>query len=153
MLTAEIIAELQRVAAVVGTTTLVQGDVRQHSDILGMNVLRNRFGSFADALAAAGLHHSRMANRWTEDDYLDSLRRVWAALRPCTDRNGDESTSISDHRDQLSAPVRVVAARVESGRWGRGLALPGELGRDGPQKDVRTSDGVLPRAWRSEMAK
>jgi len=78
MLTAEIIAELQRVAAVVGTTTLVQGDVRQHSDILGMNVLRNRFGSFADALAAAGLHHSRMANRWTEDDYLDNLRRVWA---------------------------------------------------------------------------
>ena len=71
---AEVIAELQRVAAATGSTTLVQGDVRRHSTILGMNVLRNRFGSFADALAAAGLHHSRMANRWTEEDYIENLR-------------------------------------------------------------------------------
>jgi len=74
----EVIAELQRVARLAGTTTLVQGDVRRHSNILGMNVLRNRFGSFADALAAAGLHHSPMANRWTEEDHLENLRRVWA---------------------------------------------------------------------------
>ena len=75
---AEIIAELQRVAAVAGSTTLVLNDVRMHSEILGSKVLLKRFGSFPAALAAAGLNHSPMANRWTEDDYLDNMRQVWA---------------------------------------------------------------------------
>ena len=75
---AEIIAELQRVAAVAGSTTLILDDVRTHSEILGSKVLLKRFGSFPAALAAAGLHHSPMANRWTEDDYRDNLRQVWA---------------------------------------------------------------------------
>jgi len=74
----EIIAELQRVARVAGTTTLVQDDVRGHSTVLGVNVFRNRFGSFPAALAAAGLSHAPHANRWTEEDHLENLRGVWA---------------------------------------------------------------------------
>jgi len=57
--------------------TLVLDDVRSHSETLGSKVLLKRFGSFPAALAAAGLNHSRMANRWTEDDYLENLRQVW----------------------------------------------------------------------------
>ena len=74
----EIIAELQRVAAAAGTTTLVLDDVRSHSEILGAKVLLRRFGSFPAALAAAGLSHAPHANRWTEEDHLENLRRVWA---------------------------------------------------------------------------
>jgi hypothetical protein len=61
---AEIIAELRRVAKVTGTTIVVRADVLKHSEILGMKVLIRRFGSFRAALAAAGLKHSPMANRY-----------------------------------------------------------------------------------------
>ena len=128
---AEIIAELQRVAAAAGSTTLVQGDVWRHSTILGMNVLRNRFGSFADALAAAV--HGQPVDR-------GGLHRESApclgVLRPRANCDGDASAAISDQCEQLHAPVRVLGRRFESGRWGHGIALPGQLGRDGPQKDV-----------------
>ena len=93
---AEIIAELQRVARVAGTTTLVQDDVRRHSSILGMNVFRNRFGSFTGALAAAGLGHAPHANRWTEEDHLENLRRVWAHYGRAPTTQGDEAAALKD---------------------------------------------------------
>ena len=41
-------------------------------------MLLKRFGSFPAALAAAGLRHAPHANTWTEEDYLQNLRQVWA---------------------------------------------------------------------------
>jgi Homing endonuclease associated repeat len=49
-----------------------------NSERLSANILLTRFGSFAAAVEAAGLKQSPMANRWSEQDYLDNLRAVAA---------------------------------------------------------------------------
>ena len=76
---AEIIAELQRVAAAAGTTTLVLDDVRRHSET------PRGEGAAVSASARSRPHsplrdcsHAPHANRWTEEDHLENLRRVWA---------------------------------------------------------------------------
>ena len=51
-----------------------------HSSTLGARVFLSRFGSFNAALAAAGLQHSPLANRWTDQDYIDNLQAVWEHL-------------------------------------------------------------------------
>ncbi len=76
----EIIAELQRVAAVLNTTTLTRAEVVRHSRTLGARVFLSRFGSFHAALAAGALEHSPLANRWTDQEYIDNLRVVWEHL-------------------------------------------------------------------------
>lgn len=76
----EILAELRHVAKVVGSGYLTRDDVTRRSDLIGLGVVIGRFGSFAAAVAAAGLKQSSMANRWTEQDYVDNLRAVAAHL-------------------------------------------------------------------------
>lgn len=76
----EVLAELRRVAKVVGSGYLTRNDVTRQSDLIGLGVVTSRFGSFAAAVAAAGLEQSSMANRWTEQDYIDNLRTVAAHL-------------------------------------------------------------------------
>lgn len=60
----EILAEMRRVADVVGRGGVVtRDDITQRSGVLGLGTVVRRFGSFAAAVEAAGLTQSRMANR------------------------------------------------------------------------------------------
>ena len=113
----EIVAELQRVAAVLGTTTLTQADVLKHSPMLGAKVLRSRFGSFTAALAAAGLRQSPMANRWTDQEYVDNLRLVWSHLGRAPIR-----------ADMNRPPSRITgdSYRNKFGSWEKALAAAGQ---------------------------
>jgi hypothetical protein len=61
----EILVELRRVAAAVGGGFGTRNDITRRSDLTGHGVVTSRFGSFASAVAAAGLKQSPMANRWS----------------------------------------------------------------------------------------
>lgn len=76
----EILAELRRVAKAAGTGYVTRRDVTRRSKLMGVGIVTSRFGSFAAAAAAAGLKQSSMANRWSEQDYIDNLRLVAAHL-------------------------------------------------------------------------
>lgn len=72
----EIIAELRAVSARIGSSTITQNDVRDHSRIIGYRLVITRFGSFGAACEAAGLHLSKTANRWKDVELASNLRAV-----------------------------------------------------------------------------
>ncbi len=72
----EILNELRRIAAALQKETLTQEDLGK-STVVGLRVLRSRFGSWADALRAAGLEPASRGRRWTDDDYFENLLTVW----------------------------------------------------------------------------
>jgi hypothetical protein len=71
-----LIAELQKVADRVGSGTITMANVRKHSEVMGVQVLVSRFGSFGAACAAAGLQPAKRANRWTDEDFATNFRLV-----------------------------------------------------------------------------
>jgi hypothetical protein len=73
---AELLAELRRVAQVIGTETLTQGQLRAHSSIRAEAVIR-RFGSWDDGLQEAGLRRSKLGRRYSEEQYFENLLTVW----------------------------------------------------------------------------
>ena len=113
-LTAEdVIAELQRVARVQGTSTITRTDVRRQSDLLGDRVIDNRFGSWRAAVEAAGLDLSPMGRRWTDDDYFENLLEVWT-------HHGRSPT----YGEMNQPPSRITKGAYASkfGTWGKAKA-------------------------------
>lgn len=74
--TDDVIAELQRIASVVGRTTITRSDLNRYGELSERTVL-SRFGTWKAALQAAGLQLSRMGRRYTESDYFENLLTVW----------------------------------------------------------------------------
>jgi hypothetical protein len=77
----EIIAELQRVAGMLGTNQLGQGDYEELGTI-NRGTIRNRFGNWKDALAAAGLVPaiSRKRNLPSDDELLLEIIKVTSEI-------------------------------------------------------------------------
>lgn len=73
----EVVAEMQRIARLLGKSSLSQAELQEHSEIVGARVVRSRFGSWKAALEAAGLEITGPQRRWTDDDYFDNLLEVW----------------------------------------------------------------------------
>ncbi len=80
----EMLAELRRVAELVGKPALIQLDFNEHSVMCGRAVLR-RFGGWRKALESAGLGHlyfratdvhKDTATRYSDETLLEELRRV-----------------------------------------------------------------------------
>ncbi len=77
----EIITELQRVAGLLGTSQLSQGDYEELGTI-NRGTIRNRFGNWKDALAAAGLAPaiSRKRNLPSDDELLLEVIKVTSEI-------------------------------------------------------------------------
>ncbi len=73
----DVIAELQRVAKVVGRSTVTRVDLAQHAEVVAERAVISRFGSWRAALEAAGLQLSNNARRWTDSDYFENILEVW----------------------------------------------------------------------------
>jgi Homing endonuclease associated repeat/HNH endonuclease len=76
---AELIGELQRVAALKYPAVLTRGDFGSEARV-SYSSLERRFGSWAKALAAAGLDLSPRGRRHSDDDYFENLLEVWTRL-------------------------------------------------------------------------
>jgi len=69
------IQELQRVAKVLNKDTITQNDLKKFGHI-GVRAIGNKFGSWNNALVAAGLKISREYN--VDDKYLfENLKKIW----------------------------------------------------------------------------
>lgn len=109
----EILAEMRRVADVVGRGGVVtRDDITQRSDVLGLGIVMRRFGTFAAAVKAAGLQQSPMANRWTEEDYRDNLRMVAAHLG---------RDPIQEDMNRPPSKITGDSYRHRFGSWGAAL--------------------------------
>lgn len=73
----QVLSELRRVAALTGTETVTVEQLHDHSRLLSVRVVVSRFGTWRDALDAAGLELSSRGRRWTDDDYFENLLAVW----------------------------------------------------------------------------
>lgn len=73
----DLIAELKRVHALARKPYLTTEDFKRHS-IVGVDVVRHRFGGFRKALAVAGISRSPKAyDRFTDAQCFENLATVW----------------------------------------------------------------------------
>lgn len=75
----DLIADLQRVAALLRADTVTMDEYNQHGQFHSTTLTR-RFGSWFKCLDAAGLRHSRAAINIPEQDLLNDIERIWILL-------------------------------------------------------------------------
>jgi hypothetical protein len=106
----ELVAELRRVADILGTRTLTREAFRRHSDGVNDAAVARRFGSWANGLRRADLELSPLGRRWTDEDYFENLLEVWTHYgRP------------PRYAEMNLPPSRITAGGYENkfGTWGR----------------------------------
>ena len=102
---ADIISELQRVAALAGTDGLKTQDIKEHSSI-DPAIVRRRFGSWNKGLKAAGLKVPARARRYTDEECFENLLNLWTHL------------GRAPFFRELDMPPSVVGGTAYVKRWG-----------------------------------
>jgi hypothetical protein len=77
MSTEDLLLELRRVHALVGSPILTTEDFDTHSTFTRHAAIRGRFGSWAKALERAGIGLFSMGHRYTDKECLENLVDVW----------------------------------------------------------------------------
>jgi hypothetical protein len=101
----DLIAELKRVHAILGTETMNKRQFNAHS-ITSYEAIRNRFG-WHEALKLAGITPAQSGHcKWTIEQCLENLAAVWTHYgRPPSYR-------------EMFEPPSVVSGKAYDGRWG-----------------------------------
>ncbi len=136
----DVIADLQRIAALLGRKRLTLDDVREHGHQATERSISLHFRFLWRALEAAALEWPRHAQRWTDMDYFDNLLEVWT-------RYGRAPT-----KAEIGAPPsRITAAAYarKFGSWARAKqAFVGQVNADMADSQVQAMPGpvVVPAA-------
>jgi 5-methylcytosine-specific restriction endonuclease McrA len=72
----EMLDEIRRVAHVAGTSNPTADDLRQHA-VVGVDAIRNRFGTLKAAFRAAGVLETAHGRRYTDEECFENLLTVW----------------------------------------------------------------------------
>ena len=72
----DLLAELRRIAQVLGRNDLTIDDINSHS-IVGQGIFRKRFGTTRIAMERAGLTVRPQSRRYTDDECFENLYEVW----------------------------------------------------------------------------
>lgn len=72
----EILNEIRRVSQLVGQNQLTADDLRRHA-IVGVDAIRNRFGTLKLALHSAGILEVPHGRRYTDEECFENLLIVW----------------------------------------------------------------------------
>jgi len=123
----EIIAEIQRVDALVGKSTLTTKDYDKYSKMCSSTV-RRRFGGWEKALITSGLGHKysgikvsvkmqQQSKNLTDDDVLNELRRIAEKLG----QNFVTQENVNSYSEIISASTVVY----RFGSWEKGLQRAG----------------------------
>lgn len=100
----EIVTEIRRVAQLTGNGNLTADDLRQHA-VIGVDAIRNRFGSLKAAFRAAGLLETAQGRRYTEEGCFENLLNVWTHYgRP-------------PQYQEMKLPPSVVGPKAYIVRW------------------------------------
>lgn len=100
----DLLAELRRVAAQLNQTSLGADDLRRNA-IVGVDAIRNRFGTLKQALRSAGLEETAHGRRYTDDECFENMLAVWTHYgRPPT-------------HDEMNQPPSKVGSKAYTRRW------------------------------------
>jgi hypothetical protein len=100
----EILAEIRRVAQIIGNSCPTADDLREHA-VIGVDAIRRRFGSLKAAGRAAGLLEVPHARRYTEEECFENLLNVWTHYgRP-------------PQYGEMKLPPSVVGPKAYIRRW------------------------------------
>ena len=102
---ADLILELQRVAALAGVDGLKTQDIKEHSSI-DPAIVRRRFGSWNKGLKEAGLRVPARARRYTDEECFENLLNLWVHL------------GRAPFFRELEVPPSVVGGTAYVKRWG-----------------------------------
>jgi hypothetical protein len=108
----ELLEMLRAVAEKFGKTELTKDKAEQHSEIR-YTTMQKRFGSWANALKAAGLQQAKFGKRYTDDECFENLLAVWTHYgRP------------PQHKEMSQPPSNVggKAYVKRFGTWNKALA-------------------------------
>ena len=147
----EMLDEIRRVARIVGRKDIVADDLRQHASV-GTGAIRNRFGSLKAALRAAGLIETAHGRRYTDDECIENLLRVWTHYgRPPMYKEmklppsevGPKAYTIrwGSWNKSLHAFVERVNADVEKSAATSSVATSETVQTRSPKKTVDEQDG------------
>ena len=75
----ELVADLQHVAVLIGMRTVLTSDYKTHGKF-GRDTYTREFGSWAKALAAAGLQPTGWKPKATDDELLSNMASVWESV-------------------------------------------------------------------------
>jgi hypothetical protein len=101
----ELLEELRCVAQSLGSATLTADQIRQHAPV-GVDSLRNRFGSLRAALRAAGLTEVAHGRRYSDEECFGNLLSVWTHY------------GRAPAHAEMSLPPSVVGPKAYTSRWG-----------------------------------
>jgi hypothetical protein len=101
----ELVAEMRRVAAGLGTDTLT-AEAFDDTAAVSSAAIQSRFGSWKAGLERAGLRQSNLSHRWTEQDYFENLLRVWTLYGRAPKCSG------------MDRPPSKITAGAYKKRWG-----------------------------------
>lgn len=100
----QILQEIRRVSQMLGKSMLTAADLSQHATI-GVDAIRNRFGTLRAGLRAAGLCEVAHGRRYTDEECFENLLHVWTYYgRP-------------PQHDEMSLPPSVVGPKAYTRRW------------------------------------
>lgn len=105
----EILNEIISIAKSLNTNTLTVDDIKSNSEVLGVSILRSRFGSPEAAILAAGLKISNYGKRYSDKDCFENLLEVWTNL-------GRQPSY-----QEMKTSISKVGAKAYINRWGTWL--------------------------------
>ena len=100
----QLLQEVRRVSQLLGESALTADDLRQHATI-GVDALRNRFGTLKAVLRAAGLTERAHGRRYTDEECFENLLQVWKHY-----------ARLPAH-DEMALPPSVVGPKAYTRRW------------------------------------
>jgi 5-methylcytosine-specific restriction endonuclease McrA len=102
----DVIAEIKRVEALIARDVLTTSDFTAHASI-SLKVVRNRFGTWRNALKQAGTAQSNVAKKgWTNDECLANIALVWTYY-------GRQPLF-----REMSSPPSAMSGHLYKRRWG-----------------------------------
>lgn len=108
----QIVNLLRDLASKLGRNDITLADIESHSELRG-GTIRQKFGSLANALAAAELQQSKLGRRYTDEQCFDNLITVWS----CYGR--------APYHREMSLPPSAISGKAyvaRFGSWNKALA-------------------------------
>ena len=103
---ADLLAEMKRVHAQLGTDILTKDDFDRTSRVTTSAAIRGRFGSWNRAMEKAGIQLSNMGRRYTDEECFENLVAVWTHY------------GRTPQHDEMKLPPSVVGPKAYVIRWG-----------------------------------
>ena len=75
---ADVIAELHRIANIIGKDSVTIVDFENHSKLCSVNALNSRFGTWEQILALAGMESKN--RKKTDEELFEEIERIWILL-------------------------------------------------------------------------